>query len=148
MMRSRGIETMRPFHPIIGKDDAARDVRMQAGLGKAVEHGRMLHSSLAGDIVFALPVSLTRLPSISASSPALTSTRRDVAARRQDNEVYLPVPVLAPDARSARRRYGRPRNRQAATAADGQNIKLAVQAGIVPEVSRAGDICAIGCACC
>ena len=82
------------FHLIIGKDDAARDVRMQAGLGKAVEHGRMLHSGLAGDIVFALPVELDEIALDQRELAGLDLDQEDVAARRQDDEVDLAMPVL------------------------------------------------------
>jgi len=82
------------FHLIIGQDDAARNVRMQARLGKAVEHGRMLHSGLAGDIVFALPVKLDEIALDQRELAGLDLDQEDVAARRQDDEVDLPMPAL------------------------------------------------------
>ena len=93
----------------------------------------MLHAGLAGHIVFALPVELDEIALDQRELARLDLDQEDVAARRQDNEVDLPVPVLAlmrglpgdamEDLVTARQRLLQ----------TVQNIKLAVQAGIVPE---------------
>ena len=50
---------------------------------------------LAGDIVFALPVELDEIALDQRELARLDLDKEDVAARRQDDEVDLPVPVLA-----------------------------------------------------
>ncbi len=79
---------------MIRQDDAACDVRMQAGLGKAIDHGRMLDPGLARNIVFALPVELDEIALDQRELAGLDLDQEDVAARRQDDEVDLAVPTL------------------------------------------------------
>ena len=54
----------------------------------------MLHSGLAGDIVFALPVKLDEISLDQRELAGLDLDQEDVAARRQDDEVDLPMPAL------------------------------------------------------